>query len=303
MKKICVILVNYNGAKYNDKCINSILRSTIATEIQIVVVDNASTDDSLNDLYNMWGQNKNITIISLDENYGFSKANNVGIEWARKEHFEYFLLLNNDTEVAEDAIEHMVNEQKKTGAIVVPKILYADRPDIIWCAGGNFSKLIWKPLQRGLGQKDRGQYNQNEKCDFANGCAMLISEDIVKEIGFLDERFFLYYEDVEYSLKARRQGIPVWYCSDALIYHKVNGSTSGNQRPDNAYYITRNWILCNKDYMGKRFFLFKCYFALNRLAWIVIWSITNMKDNVIATIKGIKDYRMGIFGRYHNNNL
>ena len=301
MKRICVILVNYNGGKYNNKCIESILRSTVATAIQIAVIDNASTDDSLSELQNKWGQNNRVTIISLDGNYGFSRANNVGIEWARKEHFEYFLLLNNDTEIAEDAIERMMKMQEKTGGIVVPKILYAETPDIIWCAGGDFSKIIRKPIQRGLGQKDKGQYNQSERCEFANGCAMLLSENIIKEIGFLDERFFLYYEDAAYSLNAGQKGIPVWYCADAVVSHKVNGSTLGNQRPENAYYITRNWMICNKDYLGKRFFLFKCYFALNRLAWIIIWLFTNKKDNITAVLQGIKDYRSGIFGQYKKN--
>lgn len=303
MKKISVILVNYNGKLYNDKCIESILRSSIALETHVIVVDNASTDDSLTSLQNKWGRNEQITIIPLDKNYGFSKANNIGIKWARKNKFEYFFLLNNDTEITMDTIEKMVNMQKNTNAVVVPKIVYADKTDTLWCAGGEFSKIIRKPLQRGLNQKDDGRYNISGRCSFANGCCMLLNEYIIQKLGMLDERFFLYYEDAEYSLRAEQKEIPIWYCAEALVYHKVNGSTLGNERPDNAYYITRNWLMCNQMYMKKNFLLFLCYFGLNRLAWIIIWFFAKKKKNILATVKGIKDYRQGIVGEYTRKKL
>lgn len=303
MDKISVILVNYNGKKYNDKCIESILRSTIAPNLQVVVVDNASTDHSLELLQDRWKENSQVKIIPLDKNYGFSKANNVGIEWAMGNGAEYFLILNNDTEVAEDALEKMIEIQKKTGAIIVPKIVYADHPDTIWCAGGSFSKVIWKPVQRGINQKDTGQYDQSMKCSFANGCSMLLSGKLIRKLGLLDEQFFLYYEDTEYSLRARQKGVPIWYCAKALIYHKVNGSTMGNEKPDNAYYITRNWLICNRKYMENRFALFLCYFIINRLVWLLIWFMKNKRGNMAAVAEGIKDYKRGISGQYPKNSL
>lgn len=303
MDKISVILVNYNGKKYNDKCIESILRSTIASNLQVVVVDNASTDHSLELLQDRWKENSQVKIIPLDKNYGFSKANNVGIEWAMGNGAEYFLILNNDTEVAEDALEKMIEIQKKTGAIIVPKIVYADHPDTIWCAGGSFSKVIWKPVQRGINQKDTGQYDQSMKCSFANGCSMLLSGKLIRKLGLLDEQFFLYYEDTEYSLRARQKGVPIWYCAKALIYHKVNGSTMGNEKPDNAYYITRNWLICNRKYMENRFTLFLCYFIINRLVWLLIWFMKNKRGNMAAVAEGIKDYKRGISGQYPKNSL
>lgn len=303
MRKISVILVNYNGGKYNDNCIKSLLQSTIASEMQIIIVDNASTDNSLQCLQDKWGSNEQIVILPLERNFGFSKANNVGIEWAEKSGSEYFLLLNNDTEIAEDAIEKMIDIHQKTGGIIVPKIVYADKPDVIWYAGGSFSKVIWKPIQRGFNQKDVGQYNQSEQCTFANGCSMLLSRQIIQKIGLLDEQFFLYYEDTEYSLRAKQNEISIWYCAEAVVYHKVNGSTLGNERPDGAYYIARNWLICNHKCMKKRFAFFLCYYVLNRFSWIVIWFVTNKKKNIIATVEGIIDYRKGISGQYVKNSL
>ena len=159
-KKISVILINYNGKKYNDACIASILQSTVREQLQIVIVDNASTDDSLAVLRNRWGGDEQVYILALDDNYGFSRANNEGIRWSMEQGVEYFLLLNNDTEIEPDAVERMLDCHLKTGGIVVPKVLYADRRDTIWCAGGDFTPVIRKAVQRGLNQKDAGQFDR-----------------------------------------------------------------------------------------------------------------------------------------------
>lgn len=302
-EKISVILVNYNGKAYNDKCIASILRSTIGDRIQIVVADNASTDDSLAVLYANWGENPQVHILPLDDNYGFSKANNEGIRWSMEQGIKYFLLLNNDTEVEPDAIEKMLCYHQEKRGIIVPKVLYADKKDTVWCAGGSFSPIIRKASQRGLGQMDKGQFDASCECEFANGCAMLLSKEIVEKSGLLDERFFLYYEDTEYSMRAAKNGIRIWYRADAVIYHKVNGSTKGNEKPANAYYISRNWLLCNSLHLRKgcrgsgRFYLFFAYYLSNRLAWLGIWSLQGKRDMCKATVRGIRDFFRKRWGR------
>ena len=295
-EKISVILVNYNGKEYNDKCIASILDSTISHQIQIVVVDNASTDDSLELLKENWGCHEQVKILSLDENYGFSKANNEGIRWSLEQGIEYFWLLNNDTEIQPDALEQMVHYQQKKKGIVVPKILYSDRRDTIWCAGGSFTPVIKKATQRGIDQTDKGQFDVSGECQFANGCAMFLSKEVVDKIGYLDERFFLYYEDVEYSMRAERKGISIWYCAEAVVFHKVNGSTKGNEKPANAYYITRNWLLCNRLYFydgnqwNWKFCVFCLYFFCNRLTWMLLWFLQGKREMCKAQVRGIKDF-------------
>lgn len=304
---ISVVLVNYNGKKYNDACIASILNSTIAESIQIVVVDNASTDDSLSLLKDKWENSGQVHIIALDDNYGFSKANNEGIRWSMEQGIDYYLLLNNDTEIKPDTIDRMLRCGKETKSIVVPKVLYADRKDVIWCAGGTFSPVIKKTIQSGLNQIDDGQFDVSGECQFANGCAFLLSRQIIERVGFLDERFFLYYEDVEYSMRAAVNGVAIRYLAEAVVYHKVNGSTGGNERPANAYYITRNWMLCNSLHMrdvggmgGKlKFLLFTVYFFCNRFAWLLIWFFQGKTRMCMALIQGIVDFCIGKYGRMH----
>ena len=307
-KKISVILINYNGKKYNDACITSILNSTIAECIQIVVVDNASTDDSLAALRDRWGGSEQVHILALDDNYGFSKANNEGIRWAMEQGIDYYLLLNNDTEIEPDTVERMMRCGQETKGIVVPKILYADRKNVIWCAGGTFTPVIKKTIQSGLNQTDNGQFDVSGECRFANGCALLLSRRIVEKTGLLDERFFLYYEDVEYSMRAERNDIGIYYCAEAVVYHKVNGSTGGNEKPANAYYITRNWLLCNRLHMHGRgirgklqFLLFAAYFVCNRSAWMLIWFIQGKRAMCTALLQGIRDFRREKWGKMRDD--
>lgn len=312
-EKISVILVNYNGKQYNDACINSVLNSTVAAQIQVVVVDNASTDGSLQKLRDKWGTDGRLHVIALEENFGFSRANNEGIRWSIEQGIKYFLLLNNDTEIEPDAIELMMEYHRKTGRIVVPKILYADRRDTVWCAGGSFTPVIRKAIQRGLNQKDDGQpgqrmgkdarYSKSGRCRFANGCAVFLSREIVERVGYLDERFFLYYEDTEYSMRAAARGVEIGYCAQAVVYHKVNGSTGGNGKPANAYYITRNWLLCNSIHMrgrkhvNGRFVLFFIYFICNRTAWFFIWLAQGKWGMCTAQVRGVRDFFCKKWGR------
>lgn len=295
-KVVSVILVNYNGKEYNDKCIESILRSTIISKIQIVVVDNASTDDSLERLKEKWETDGQVHILALDKNYGFSKANNEGIRWSMEQGIKYYLLLNNDTEIESDTIERMMQYHQETKGIIVPKIFYSDRRDTIWCAGGSFTPILKKAVQRGMNQTDKGQFDVSGECQFANGCALFLSKEVVDKVGYLDERFFLYYEDVEYSMRAERNGIGIWYCAEAVVFHKVNGSTKGNEKPANAYYITRNWLLCNRLYFrgwhrwNGKFCIFCLYFFCNRLAWMLIWFLQGKREMCRAQVRGIRDF-------------
>lgn len=297
--RISVILVNYNGIDYNDNCIRSILNSTVRDVIQIVVVDNGSFDGSFEELQDKWGNDTRIKIIPLGDNLGFSKANNEGIKWSIENGISKFLLLNNDTEIEPDTIKKMAALQQEKGAIVVPKTKYYDNRDTIWCAGGNFSKLIKKVKHRGYNKKDTAEFNKSVQTEFANGCAMFLSKDIIDKIGYLDERFFLYYEDTEYSLRAEKHNIPIWYCSDAVVYHKVNGSTRGISKPVNDYYISRNWLLCNSLYLtGIQNALFKVYFYINRIIWSAVCLLKGNKENANAVWTGIKDYKQKKYSRY-----
>lgn len=300
--KIAVVLVNYNGRQYNAACIESLLAQEkcgkIPYDLIIYVVDNASQDDSMQLIEERYGTDARVETVYLDDNYGFSYANNVGIRRAVSRKAEYILLLNNDTEAAEDMLEQLLAcAQRHPGSVAAPKIYYSDRRDVIWSAGGAVSPVIRKVRHIGLDQKDTGQFGQERQIAFATGCCLLIPETVIHKAGYLDERFFLYYEDTEYSFRLGGKGIPIYYCPEARLYHKVGASTRGADSPLCAYYIARNWLLCNRMHLGARYPLFLGYYVLNRAACCILWLLRGRADLVRATGKGITDFRRKRFGR------
>ncbi len=296
--KLAVILVNYNGKKYNTACIESILASGGVEEIKIIVVDNASQDDSMRLLEERYAGDERLSFIRLDDKYGFSYANNVGIRSAVEWEADAVLLLNNDTEIASDMLLRLWECAKRhSGSMVVPKIYYSDDRKRLWSAGGSVSRVIRKVRHIGLDETDVGQYDQEREIAFATGCCLWIPMEVIRRAGTLDERFFLYYEDTEYSFRLQKLGIPIWYCPKAVMYHKVGASTKGADSPLCAYYIARNWLLCSRLHLGRRYPLFLAYYALNRTVCCALWLVRGKKELARATLRGIGDYRKGRFGR------
>jgi hypothetical protein len=296
--KIAIILVNYNGKKYNKACIESLLACTDSHEKKIYVVDNASTDDSMQMLGEQYGENRQVELITLDDNYGFSYANNVGIERALEQGAEYVLLLNNDTEVKPDIFDNLLQcAERHPASMIAPKIFYSDRRNVIWSAGGGVSPIVRKVSHTGLNRIDRGQFDTEREIGFATGCALLLPRAVIEQAGMLDERFFLYYEDTEYCFRLQKLGISIYYCPTAVLYHKVGASSKGADSPLCAYYIARNWLLCSRTHLGGRFPVFLAYYVINRLVCCLLWVLRGKWPLVQATRRGIRDYHSGRFGR------
>lgn len=296
--KLAVILVNYNGKQYNEACIESLLKQRCDCETKIVIVDNASQDDSMQSIEEHFGGNSRIETILLDDNYGFSYANNVGIRRAMEWEADYVLLLNNDTEAEETLFSELLAcADRHPNSMIAPKIYYSDHRDVLWSAGGAVSPVIRKVRHIGLDQKDTGQFDQERRIGFATGCCLLLPRAVIDRAGLLDERFFLYYEDTEYSFRLLKMGIEIWYCPKARLYHKVGASSKGADSPLCAYYIARNWLLCNREHLGARYPIFTLYYALNRTVCCLLWLFRGKKELVQAACRGIRDYRKGQFGR------
>lgn len=296
--KLAVILVNYNGEKYNKACIESILANSGIEELKIIVADNASQDNSMRLLEEQYAGDDRLELLRLDDNYGFSRANNEGIRRAGEWGADAVLLLNNDTEAAPDLLSRLLECAKRhPGSVIVPKICYSDDRNRLWSAGGRFSPVIKKARHIGLDERDEGQYEQERGIDFATGCCLWIPGEVIEKEGTLDERFFLYYEDTEYSFRLKKAGVSICYCPAAVLYHKVGASTRGAGSALCAYYIARNWLLCSRLHLGRRYPLFLAYYALNRTACCLLWLMRGKKELILATLRGIGDYRRGLFGK------
>jgi GT2 family glycosyltransferase len=237
MSRLSVILLNYNGSHDTINCIQSLQQSSLK-DFEIVVVDNASSHDSVELLR---ARCSDITLIVNDRNLGFAGGNNIGIRHALEKGSEFVLLLNNDTTIAHDALSILVKtmeENPQTG-IVGGKIYYSDRPNLIWFAGGYFNPNSAFGNHYGKAEEDHGQYNRTRECEFITGCCMLIRRAVFDRIGLLDDSYFLYYEDVDFCTRARRARYSVLYQPGAIIYHKVSQATSWDS-PVYIYFNLRN---------------------------------------------------------------
>lgn len=235
--RVSVILLNWNNWQETLNCLQELRRIEYPPEdLEIIVVDNGSSDGSAEALRSLPG----VAFVALPENIGFAAGNNAGIHRALVSGFDYALLLNNDTRLTPRFLRVLVDRLERTprAAAVSPKIYYADPPGALWYAGGRFRRPRIIGEMVGLGQPDRGQYNQAGPVDFAVGCCMLVRRQAFERVGLLDERFFFYHEDVDFSLRLQQAGCQVWYEPAASIVHLVSHSTR-EDLPHRSYLYAR----------------------------------------------------------------
>lgn len=234
---VAIILVNYNGADDTIECIKSL--STIEdVEYEIVVVDNKSTDDSVDKLKGYQRFSK-FVLLEADFNNGFAAGNNIGITYVKNA--DYYLLLNNDTVVKPDFLTRLlcgIKTNPGCGA-AISKILYYSHPDTIWYAGGSFNTRTARSEHYRFNQRDTMKAEPSQKVTFASGCCLCVSREVIRKIGMLNESFFLYEEDTEYCYRIVDAGFDIIYVPDSVIYHKVSSST-GQGSPMSQYYTVRN---------------------------------------------------------------
>ena len=289
--KVAIILVNYNGQQYNEACISSILNSNY-NNYEIIVVDNASSDDSINILKEKF--NNNIKIIMSDKNLGFSGANNLGIKYALDNEFDYVMLLNNDTVIAENMIKVMI-EASSNNLVVSPKIYYYDNKNVIWSSGGSINWRKGLPIQYGINEIDNNENNKKKSIDFATGCCILIPINIIKKVGSMSEEYFLYYEDTDYCVRIIRNGFEIIYEPKAVMYHKVSASTGGEKSKMYWYYMVRNRLIFNKKFNNKK--IYNIYFFLTTSIKLLKYFFISDKVALNGSIDGIIDYYKGIQGK------
>jgi O-antigen biosynthesis protein len=235
----CIVIVNWNGKEILQKCLQSFFVNTIGADCKVVVVDNASTDGSVEMLQEKFLQ---IKLIRNALNTGFSRANNQGIRFALENGAKQVLLLNNDVEITNtrwlDELSEVLESDPKIG-IVGCKLLYPN--GTIQHAGGIIKLRV--PYHRGEREKDTGQYDKVEFVDYVTGAALLIKSDVIRRIGLLDEGFTpVYFEDTDWCVRARLYGDKVVYTPEPTFIHHCGLSSSKLDREKKRFYSRRNLI-------------------------------------------------------------
>ncbi|GFO68111.1 glycosyl transferase [Geomonas limicola] len=236
-KTVYIILLNWNGIQDTLECLES-CRALTYRSAQIVVVDNASSDGSEDLLRQRY---PDLPVLQTGSNLGYAGGNNVGIRYALERGADYVWLLNNDTTVHPEALSELVRvaETEREAGILGSKILsYAD-PKLIWFAGGWVQADRGETGHVGLGVPDLGQFDAVTDTGYVTGCSLLVKREVIEKIGTMDEGYFLYFEESEWCLRAKRQGYRLLYTPGSVVWHKESVST---RKLAGAwiYYMTRN---------------------------------------------------------------
>jgi GT2 family glycosyltransferase len=219
---VYVIVLNWNGWRDTVDCLTS-LQKLDYSNCEIVVVDNASTDGSSGKIREAY---PDVTLLRTETNLGFAGGNNRGIEHALERGAEYIWILNNDTVVDPKALAALVEEMvsdRSTG-MVGSKVYYHEPHDLIWFAGGEIGGLTAKTRHVGMGESDDETWSVARDVDYASGCSLLVSEQVLQSVGLMDTRFFLYFEETDWAARAREKGWRVRFQPSSRVWHKVSRS-------------------------------------------------------------------------------
>lgn len=260
MSDPCVISVILNTNRRADtlECLASLQKNTYKNQ-RVIVLDNHSTDGSVEAIRTQFPAAQ---IIELAENRGYAGNNNVGIQAALEQNADWIFVLNEDTILAPDCIERLVHlgESDPKIGMVGPLVYHHNEPDVIQSAGG-FMNRHWEAGHLGKDERDVGQFTTPQSVEWLTGCSILVRRAVVEQIGMIDERFFIYFEETEWCVRARQAGWRLLMLPQAKLWHK--GVTRNYKpKPSFTYYCTRN-----------RFFMLRKHHA-PLMAWLVAWEQT-----------------------------
>jgi len=293
-KVLSIITINYNGLK--DTC--ELIESLPADDksLEVIIVDNASTQDEASEIERRF---PHITVIRSDRNLGFAGGNNLGIKAA---HGKYLFFLNNDTllEVrgkrleVRDLILPLINRLENDDKIgmLCPKIRFTWGHQPIQFAG--YTRLTSITLRNktiGYGEEDKGQYDTPHPTPYAHGAAMLVKREVIEKVGMMPECYFLYYEELDWSVMIQRAGYDIWYDPAFTVFHKES-QTTGQTSPLKTFYITRNRLLFAQRNIqgGSKYLTYAYLVSVVAIRDMVKYTFTGKTDLAVAVIKGIWNF-------------
>ena len=282
---LSIITINYNGLADTCALIDSIPLND--DSLEVIVVDNASKADEATTIQQRYPQ---VRVIKSDKNLGFAGGNNLGIKAA---HGKYLFFLNNDTLLRPQTSDfrHLISRlgaDEKIGA-VCPKIRFSWGSNPIQFAGYTpLSPITMRNRSIGFGEEDNGQYDKAHPTPYAHGAAMMVKREVIEKAGLMPECYFLYYEELDWSMMIRRAGYEIWYEPTCTVYHKESQAT-GQNSPLRTYYITRNRLLfVKRNIQGLNRYLSYLYLAtIVATKDILKFTAQRRSDLAQAVVRGI----------------
>ena len=263
---LSIITINYNGFKDTSELIETLPLED--DTIEVIVVDNASKEDEATIIEQRYPQ---VQVIRSNKNLGFAGGNNLGIKAARG---KFLFFINNDTVFRPHTLDfrlltNRLESSEKIG-IVCPKI----RNEAIGC-----------------GESDHGQYDTAHPTPYAHGAAMMVKREVIEKAGLMPECYFLYYEELDWSMMIRRAGYDIWYEPAVTIYHKESQPTGQNSTLK-SYYMTRNRLLFvrRNDASFSRYLSYFYLICMVACRDLLKYSLQRRFDLAKASLFGVRDF-------------
>jgi len=289
--KISVVILNYNGMKFLEPCITSLLKSSY-DDFEILVVDNGSKDDSVNFLRRRFPNEPKLRIIALGKNYGFAMGNNIGYIYTNpKSKFIFFL--NNDTEVDKDCIKNIVKKMEEDEFIgaAQPKIRSLRNRNLIDAVGG-IADYHGKTWHRGSNEYDYGQYDSITETFYAQGAAIVVRRSVIEKVGLFDPHYFMYYEETDLCWRIWLAGYKVAVIPEAIVYHYGGGSTTFKSSDYEKYFkffhLRRNHLMTMlKNYSVPNILKYTLSFMIKMIFISILWSFSGEKIKAKAYLDAL----------------
>lgn len=282
-EKVSILIVNWNGKKWLEKCLGS-LRAQTYKNFEVIFVDNASTDDSVEFVEENFPE---VKVVQSENNLGFAGGNNLGMKYAKG---EYILLLNNDTYVPKDFLEKFIDafDQLSQASCIQSKIVLMDQPEVfdVCCTFWTHSTFLYY-FGHGKSEKDP-QYNVAMPCFSAKGASMMIKRDVIDVVGLFDDDFWCYYEETDFCHRLWLSGYECWYNSDTVAYHANGGTSLKFQNDFIQFHNFKNKLASFlKNFQGGTLlWVIPVFFVMN-LGLGIFWLLQGKFQNMISLFRAV----------------
>jgi GT2 family glycosyltransferase len=235
---ITAVVVNWNRPSDTIACVQSLLEQK-GIDLHIIIVDNGSTDNSVRILRDKF---PNLELINYPVNLKFGRGYNLGIRRALQTRVDDVFIINNDAILDPHALALLCEQISSDVGILSPLIYYADPPNVIWSIGGKLHPLTLERSSDSVKIVDQGDWPSFIEQDFVTGCGMLLTHQVLEEVGLFDETFEHYYEDMDYCRRVRKAGFRILVVPQAKMWHKIAMSSGGSDSPVERYWMARSSV-------------------------------------------------------------
>lgn len=285
--RVLAIVLNWEQAGVTLECVAA-LQAMSAPALDILVIDNGSGDDSAAALE---ASQPGFRLLVLPDNIGFAAGNNRGLQVAVDEAYDFALLMNNDAFAAPDMLAKLLVEAGPDIALLSPKIYYEAQPERIWFANGRQQAHTLDLRETGMGELDGPQWAESRDVDYLLGTCLLANLAAVQKVGLLDERFFFYFEDLDWSLRLRQAGLRLRLVAGAHLWHRVAASTGGEEdSPLRRYHLAHSSVIFwrRHAHLGSPLLIFG-FRMLSGLKMVTRLLLTGRSKAATAYMCGLRD--------------